>query len=188
MNAEFPDLSSERLILVKLGLFGLEDMYEYAIQKEVYSFLEFTPHSTIEDTKVYLNKLLRRANCDNAHYWFIQLKETNKVIGTFGLHDIDWRKRIGEISYGVSPDYSRQGIFTEALLTVLEFCFKELEFHRINATTRLDNIGSIKGLEKCGFSKEGILREYYLNEGGSRYDATILAILRSEYLMRSKDE
>ena len=111
----------------------------------------------------------------------MKLSEEDKIIGTFGVHDFDWRKRIGEVSYGISPDYTRRGFFTEALRRVLDYCFNDLEFYRVSATTRADNIASIKGLEKCGLSHEGVQRKYYLNTDGSRYDAVNLAILRNEY-------
>ena len=179
---KFIDLESERLNLIKLGMFGLDDMHEYSTKEEVYTYLEFPPHKTKNETKLYLRKLLRRSELDNAHYWFVKLSEEDKIIGTFGVHDIDWRKKIGEVSYGISPDYSQRGFFSEALKTVLEFCFNELEFHRVCATTRFDNIGSVKGLKKLGFIEEGTLRDFYLSFDGRRYDALILAILRKNFL------
>ena len=35
----------------------------------------------------------------------IQLAETSQVIGTFGVHNIDFRKGFCEISYGVAPKF-----------------------------------------------------------------------------------
>jgi len=177
----FPDLYSDRINLKQIGMYGLDDMYEYSIIDSFYDFLEFLPQKSINDTKEYLEKLLTRHHNDNAHYWFVELKENNKIIGSFGIHDIDWRKKIGEVSYGISPNYGKKGYFSEALHTVLKHCFKEMQFHRVCATTRVDNIGSIKGLLKIGFKKEGILRDYYLNYEGKRYDAAILAILKKDY-------
>ena len=167
---KFIDLESERLNLIKLGMFGLDDMHEYSTKEEVYTYLEFPPHKAKNETKLYLRKLLRRSELDNAHYWFVKLSEE------------DWRKKIGEVSYGISPNYSQRGFFSEALKTVLEFCFNELEFHRVCATTRFDNIGSVKGLKKLGFIEEGTLRDFYLSFDGRRYDALILAILRKNFL------
>ena len=184
MKGNFPDISSERLDLVKLGSFGLEDMHEYSVQEQFYNYLEFPPHQSIEETKIYLNKLLNRASSDNVHYWFIKHKADKKIIGSFGIRDIDWRKKIGDLSYGISCDYTKRGYFTEVLDLVLRYLFEELEFHRVSAITRSDNLGSIKGLIKCGFSEEGVLRDFYLNPDDSRYDATLLAILKVDYLRK----
>ena len=142
------NLSTDRLQLIEIDKSGINDMYEYSILDDMYSFLEFKPHKTLEETEEYLQKLIDRSKLDNGHYWFIKYLQENKIIGTFGVHDIDWRKRIGEVSYGISPKYSRLGLFSESLSVVLNYLFNELNFHRVSATTRFDNIGSIKGLQK----------------------------------------
>ena len=178
---KFSDLSSDRVILKEIGMYGLKDMYEYSKIESFYKFLEFPPQKSINHTEEYLNKLLRRHKRNNAHYWFVKLKKTEKIIGSFAIHDIDWRKRIGEVSYGISPIYSRKGYFSEALHAVIKYCFKDMKFHRICATTRVDNLGSIKGLSNAGFKREGTLKDYYLCHSGEYYDAAILAILKHEY-------
>ena len=182
----FPDLDSERLEFIGIGMFGLEDMHEYSVIDDFYKFLEFPAHKDKKDTEEYLKKLIRRSERDDAHYWFIRLKENGKIIGTFGLHDIDWRKNIGEVSYGISTKYTRKGFFKESLSRIMDYAFQDLSFHRLCATTRFDNIGSIKGLNKCGFLEEGNLRDYYLNPDGTRYDAVILSILKAEYIKDQK--
>ena len=185
ISVDFIDLESERLNLLELGMFGLEDMHEYSIKEEFYRYLEFSPHKTKEDTIAYLQKLIQRSDREDAHYWFIKFSEENKIIGTLGLHDIDWRKRIGEVSYGISPDYSRRGLFTEALMRVLDYCFNELEFERICASTMANNMASVNGLKKCGFVQKTTLNNHYLSEDdGLRHDALILEILRNEYFRR----
>ena len=177
----FPDLKGNRIILSSLDKSGLDDMYEYSKNPLLYKYLEFEPHKSINETRDYLLKLISRSNVNNAHYWFIRLTENRKVIGTFGVHDIDFRKGMAEISYGISPAYWSKGYFKEVLKIVLDFLFFSKKFHRIFATTRFDNLPSIKGLEKLGFKKEATLRDFYLSSDGNYYDAVILAILKHEY-------
>ena len=180
---KFNDLHSERLDLVKISKEGLDDMHEYSIRREFYEYLEFEPFKNIEETNEYLEKLIERSNSDRGHYWFIRLNRERKVIGTIGLLDIDVRKGSAEIGYGLSPDYWGQGLFKEVLITVLEYLFVDLQFHRVWAKTQSNNIPSIKALERCGFKNEGVMRDWYLSSKGIRYDATILSILKSEYLL-----
>ena len=177
----FENLCSERLELTEIDKSGLKDMHAYSTLESMYTFLEFVPHETLADTEKYLQKLIDRSGLNNGHYWFIKHIAEDKIIGTFGVHDIDWRKRIGEVSYGISPQYSKLGFFSESLFTVLNYLFKELNFHRICATTRFDNVGSIKGLQKQGFEIEGRLKDFYLSHDGNRYDALVLAILKKNF-------
>ena len=180
---EFKDLHSERIDLVRISKSGLSDMHEYSVKPKFYEFLEFEPFNTIEETEKYLEKLIKRSNSENGFYWFINNKLEKKTIGTFGLLNIDTRTSITEIGYGISPDYWGKGYFKEALTMVLSFLFEELEFHKVWARTSSNNISSIRALGKVGFKNEGVMRDWYLSSKGIRYDATILSILKSEYLL-----
>ena len=62
---KFSDLSSDRVILKEIGMYGLKDMYEYSKIESFYKFLEFPPQKSINHTEEYLNKLLRRHKRDN---------------------------------------------------------------------------------------------------------------------------
>lgn len=52
-----------------------------------------------------------------------------------------------------------KGFGTEALNLFLDFGFKNLKLHRITAGCAIDNIGSIKVLEKVGMKREGHARQ-----------------------------
>jgi len=185
------DLSSKRIDLidlVEIGKDGLADMHEYSIKPEFYEFLTYDPFKTIEDTSAYIDKLIKRSSLETGHYWFIRLNKSNKIIGTFGLMNIDLSTGSTEIGYGLSPDYWGGGYFTETLTAVVKYLFLELNFHRIWAKTQSNNIASIKSLNKCGFQKEGVLRDFYFSSEGIRYDATILSILRDEFYNCVEDE
>ncbi len=179
---KFPaELLGQRLFLAPLDDGGLDDFFEYSQIEDFYKYLEFPPQRSIEESGAYLKRLMTRSNADNAHYWFIRVKDTHKVIGTIGVHSIDFRKGDAEIGYGISPRYWGKGYFKEVVRLVLDFLFLQMEFHRVIATTRQDNTPSIRGLKKLGFRIEGCLREYYLSYDGQRHDAVILGLLRCDY-------
>lgn len=54
--------------------------------------------------------------------------------------------------------------------------------HRIEATTRHDNIAMQAVFDRCGYRLEGRLVEAWRNADGTRSDALAYAILRTEYL------
>jgi ribosomal-protein-alanine N-acetyltransferase len=177
----FSSLKGQRIDLVELSLSGLDDMFEYSRKPEFYRYLEFPPQQDKQETLRYLERLIARSNVETAYYWFIKHTTDNKIIGTIGIHDIDWRKLSGEVSYGISPDYWGKGYFQEALRLILDYVFEKKGFYRVCATTWATNTPSIKSLQKLGFKDEGVLRGYYLDYKGQRHDATILAVLRNEY-------
>ena len=174
----FQDLNGKRINLIKISMDGLDDMHEYSTNKKFYEFLEYEHFKSIEETRLYLKKLISRSKSNN-HYWFIKLNKPKKIIGTFGLLQIDEKKGSSEIGYGLSPDYWKGGYFKEALLNILDYLFIKSNFHRIYAKTAANNHASIKSLKNCGFEIEGVLRDYYLSYQGFRSDAKILSTINS---------
>lgn len=93
-------------------------------------------------------------------YWAISTKEDNKMIGTIGFNTISFTHKRGDISYDLSPAYWGKGIMLKSMKNILKFSDEVIGLARIQATTIRENIRSINLLERCGFSKEGILRQY----------------------------
>ncbi|KAK4732377.1 hypothetical protein R3W88_025365 [Solanum pinnatisectum] len=70
-------------------------------------------------------------------------------------------KPIGYIS--VSPDYWGKGIATKAVKMVAATIFVEWpHLVRLEGMVNIDNIRSQRVLEKVGFTREGVLRKYYI--------------------------
>lgn len=116
--------------------------------------------------------------------WGIVLKETNKVIGMIELFDIQ-NNRMGDIGYRVNPAYWNCKFAAEALEKVIEFAFDNTELDRINANVDVRNIASIRVLEKCGFIKEGTIRQGKMVSDYCDYN--IYGMLRADYVKRIEE-
>jgi len=182
------EVYGDRVNLIALSMDYLDDMWEYSSDSRLYEHFEFGPQKSREETKKYLERLIQRAKQPDAHWWFIQFKEMSKVVGTIGVHDIDMHRQSCEISYGVSPQCWGKGVFISALRLALDVLILNLSFHRITATTSSDNARSINALRKLGFAEEGLLRDFYRDESGRRFNATILSLLSEEYKVSSQEK
>ena len=178
---KFKKLDGMRIKLIPLSQDRINDFHAYSSKKIFYKYLEFEPFVNKQQSAQYLQKLIDKSNQKDAYYWFIFHIAADKVIGTIGVHDIDSRKKDGEISYGISPDFWGKGIFTETLRVLLTHLFQDLGFYRITAVTQVTNYPSNHGLLALGFKVEGTLKDYYLSSDNSRYDANILALLKNEF-------
>ena len=90
------------------------------------------------------------------------------------------------LGYWIGAVHARQGYVTEALGAVLEFAFRRLGLHRIEAACLSHNEASRRLLLKCGFQEEGYAREY-LRINGSWQDHQLFAILRGEFPASATD-
>ncbi|KAB2880145.1 GNAT family N-acetyltransferase [bacterium] len=115
--------------------------------------------------------------------WIIERLSDSEPLGWMTLSIRTWEHQIGEIGYSISEAYHGQGYGFEALQIMLQKAFCEAHLYRVEAKCSVENPASYKLLEKVGFKKEGILREYF-NIRGKRYDHFMYSVLRSEYINR----
>jgi ribosomal-protein-alanine N-acetyltransferase len=154
------------------------EVYTYASNPEVVKYLAWGPNSQAETKELMHQKILMqqqnpRLNFDLA----ITLKETGQLAGGCSL-DHDGQQ--GEIGYCLNPEYWGGAYASEAAAAMIDFGFRGLGLHRITATCRPDNIGSVKVMEKVGMKREGHLREHVWYKG-KWHDSYLYAILGREW-------
>lgn len=114
------------------------------------------PKNKSESQERLNNFVLKNEQKEIVSYTFvIQEKQSQLPIGLFGLNLKPKRYQGGEIWYTIHPSFWNKGYATESVNSVLEFCFEELKLHRIQAGCAVDNLASLKVLEKAGMTKEG---------------------------------
>jgi [ribosomal protein S5]-alanine N-acetyltransferase len=83
------------------------------------------------------------------------------IAGTINLfHVMRESLQSGTIGYWVDGARNGRGLATGAVGEIVEFAFGELELHRVEAATLVDNVGSQRVLEKSGFERIGLARRY----------------------------
>jgi len=85
----------------------------------------------------------------------IELKEKKLFIGLIALNLGSQKFKSAEVWYKLHSSFWNKGYGTETLQKILEFGFNDLKLHRIEAGCAVDNIGSIRILEKVGMIREG---------------------------------
>lgn len=174
----FPVLETERLLLREMKKEDLQDVYDYASDPELTTFLTWETHKTLADTETFLDFLFAQYKKGTGS-WAIVWKEGNRVIGTI---DLLWNQKhhSAELAYVLSREYWRRGIGAEAVKAVLCFGFEELELKRIYARCHPDNIASYKLMEKSGMTYEGSLRKS-IHRKGKQEDLKMYSILKDEF-------
>ncbi len=109
-------------------------------------------------------------------------KETGQLLGSSGLHRIDWQARKFEIGYWVRTSYAGQGYISEAVRTITDFAVERLQSNRMEIVCDSNNLASVRVAERCGYTLEGILRNHKLDSHGSLRNTMIFARVRgAEY-------
>ena len=96
----------------------------------------------------------------------IETKAERRFIGQCGFIRLQWKNRVGEIAI-IIGDKSAQGkgYGADAIMTLCRFGFDELNLHKIKVSFIDFNEAAKHCYEKCGFKKEGVLRQEVFREG-----------------------
>lgn len=177
---EFQLLETTRLYLRQITQYDADDMFEYLSNYKVTRNLGREPFNNIRELYEIISNLEYNYNYTKGMRWGIVHKDSNKLIGTIGYDSLDIKNRRAEIGYDLNPHYWNQGFTTEAISKVIKFGFEKLDINRISAVVLLENEASLKLLEKSGFKKEGILRDYVIQDDYPK-DVEVLSLLKREY-------
>lgn len=105
-------------------------------------------------------------------------KESEEVIGTIGLKNFDQLNRNVDlfISIGsrqhVSTKNHSGGYGTDAVATLVKYCFEHLNLHKVSVRVFASNVRAIRCYEKVGFKREGVLAEHHFANG--KYEDVIV--------------
>lgn len=106
----------------------------------------------------------------------LPIAASGSEIGRVTIRTTSTEHHQAEIGYIIARDSRGNGFATETVGCVTGFCFAELGIHRVEATTRPDNVASQQVLEKCDFTHEGHMRDHRL-VGGQWRDSYLYACI-----------
>lgn len=101
------------------------------------------------------------------------LKSTGILIGSSGLHKIDWAVPKFEIGYWVRSSCTGQGYITEAVRAISGFAFRELGAQRVAICMDPQNVRSRMVAERAGFEFEGRMRNNARQTSGLLRDTLV---------------
>lgn len=175
-------LQTQRLSLRQLSFTDLDNIHALLSLPETDAYNTLGIPGTKQTTENIITEWLagQKQNPRNSYTFCIDLPDTNQFIGLIGLHVGKQNYRTAEVWYKIHKNYWRNGYATEALTSVLGFCFIDLKLHRIEAGCAVENLASIKVLEKVGMIKEGMKRKI-LPVRGEWMDNYFFAILEEDF-------
>ncbi|XP_021730404.1 uncharacterized protein LOC110697328 [Chenopodium quinoa] len=175
-----------KITLRPYQLSDVDDFMQWACNSEVlkYILLQFLikVNSSREEVVSYFKQVVIN------HPWYQAICLDGRAIGYVvletqaGKYGID-RGR-AEVSYALGREYWGRGITPIALRMTLSSAFhKFTNLVRIEAFVRLENKASEKALQKVGFSKEGVLRQYAVLADGECLDISMYSILSTDPIL-----
>lgn len=94
------------------------------------------------------------------------IEQNGDFVGSVGLTlQVGWRDHLAEMGYWLGEPYWGQGIATQAVQQMTEYAFSSLKLQKLYAPILAPNQGSMRVVEKCGYTLEGVLKQEVFKDG-----------------------
>jgi ribosomal-protein-alanine N-acetyltransferase len=161
----FPVLSTGRLVLRKISMNDAPELFFMRTDERVMKYIDKPRAKSIDESIEFIKKVHDMEMNNSAVTWAITLKEDPKLIGTICLWNLQKEHFRAEVGYALHPDFHQKGIMNEVLEAVINYGFREMKLHSIEAHVNPANEASIRLLEKNKFIREAYFKENYFYEG-----------------------
>jgi len=101
------------------------------------------------------------------------------MLGGVSLYGLDRTQGRAAIGYWLAPAARGRGVATRAVRLLAAWAFAEVGVARLELTCGPDNVASQRVAERCGFTREGLLRSHLPFKGGRR-DTVLYSLLASD--------
>lgn len=176
----FPTIETDRLLLRALSMDDLEFVYKHFSDPLVTQYLMDEPPLADRAGAEVIIRFYLELEGKTHNRWGIVRKADRLLIGTIGFHKWSKTNLRAEIGYDLSPACWGLGYMGEAFAAALRNGFERMDLNRIEALVFTGNERSTHLLEKFGFQREGVLREYYHLDGNFS-DHYLYALLRRDW-------
>ena len=163
-RAGLPMLTSSRLTVREVQMSDAATLHRVARCPDVARFLWPAP-AELDSFERFVEWTWGERAAGRYVGFAIVPKGATAAQGLFELRQMQPGFFRAELGFFIDPAYWGTGLFSEAAQLVLDFAFRVVGIHRIEARATVDNIRSNRALHRLGARQEGILRASFVCDG-----------------------
>ncbi|NMX93502.1 MULTISPECIES: GNAT family protein [unclassified Pseudomonas] len=178
MNS-FPTLCTERLQLRELTANDAPALFAIYRDAEAMPWFGIDPMTDLSQAHTLITTFAQwRTQANPGTRW--GLEHDGRLIGTCGLFKWNRHWNSCALACELAPSARGHGLMSEALRSVLDWGFAQMQLHRVEALVHPQNRPSQALLERLGFTREGVLREAGF-WAGCYQDLQVFSLLSHEH-------
>lgn len=144
-------------------------------------FPELALVHAVEDSSSFVHQQLSKWYAQSSYSFAIWDTDSANIIGYIEINNIQWNIPKAEGVLFIDRNYEGQGIMTEVVTKMLSFVFEQLKLKKLNMIMAADNYAAQRLARKCGFRREGDIRNEIRKSGGELSDAMLLGFTDQDY-------
>ena len=174
-------IETERLILRRFSLADAPSVLKnWAADESIQSLYAEPVYPTLEAVNALLARYISACEKEDYYRWAVIDRQSGECIGQIAYFLVDGKNHFAEIEYCIGAAFQRRGLATEATRAVMAYGFEKMNLHKIQISVKVINPASRRVIEKCGFTYEGTLRDYFF-EDGAYVSRAYYSMLKSEF-------
>ena len=132
------------------------------------------------DARVYLLQRHDTLHAGTAApFAIVSAADRDHLLGSISLMRFAWNHARAEVGYWLAEDARGHGHVTRAVRLITAWGFRSLALERIDLLAATGNPASQRVAERCGFTREAVLRSYLASSEG-RQDMVAFGLLASD--------
>jgi len=133
----------------------------------------------IVSARTFIKKKISQAK-KKENFSFIITDGKKEIVGMIFIKNMDWRIPKAELAYFIDKDHEGKGIATEAMSTIVNYCFSDLKMNKLFLRVAPANKGSQRVAEKNKFKREGTMRKDFRTTNGKLIDLYYYGLVRGK--------
>lgn len=138
-------------------------------------------HNCLDFTREYIRKLQAKWTLREDFPMGIWRLTDGALLGSCGIHRIDWTIPAMESGYWLRPDAEGNGYVSEAVRLIVDFVFGPLRAERLEIRCDSLNVRSAAVPPRVGFILEAELRHSRRNTDNKLGDTMVFAMTRGDF-------
>jgi ribosomal-protein-alanine N-acetyltransferase len=181
----FPALAGPRVRLRGPRPDDADDVFALFSDAAVMRYWSSAPMQALAQAQGRIDEIREAFDRRDMLNWLVTDRRHDRVIGSCTLFRFDARHRRAEIGYALRSHLWGRGLASEAVALALDWGFRNLGLHRIEADIDPRNEASRTLLARLGFQPEGVLRERFF-VGNQPADSELHGLLAQEWRDRPR--
>ncbi len=161
----FPVITTERLTLRQPSQDDAEPWYFLRSDPQVLQYINREPAKDVQEVRDLISRVCEGIEKGDSIAWTVTMRDKPDMIGSISFWRMQKEHYRAEIGYVLHPDLHGKGLMSEAAAAIVDYGFRVMKLHSIEAHINPANKASRYLLEKLGFVREAYFRENFFYNG-----------------------
>ena len=177
--SSYPFITSEKVTLTRITDMDMDGLWQILSDEDSH---RFTPEGAVRSPRECAAKLRQFDTLFQERRGVVLgiYSTLNQLVGLMELSHIDPQIESVTLSFILNHEFTGQGYASSAVRATVDYLFQSVGIHRIQCFVLPINYRAVLVLERCGFVKEGTIREGFLWPDKGIVDLTVYSLLPTD--------